>query len=390
MELESLPYLEASLEDFHEGMRRSMEADANRRHSVLLLEEAFEFLLYQKLVLLDVDIYRTGQYTIGINKAIELVQEKGIVLLFMNAIRRVQKLRGDAKHHGQVPSEKDYVNVLEKVRVSYAAFVFENFWEDLGDGVFGVQLVPYDEALYVHSEYVKAHQPERACRHMVAACVHKMKALLDDKSLIATWRMADHHDLLRVLRGMTQKAETIRTPIDIEGSVAGALDALEQHLHNSDWAAAHRISRDAYGLVAKIVPSGFQLDTTNRLTQNLVGTPLPHGVTHWTSLQATDTDQFRSIQESTSALLEQLSEVASVLGTPSAEEVFDGDTVHMWDLAVFDGYRWHPLILTDQSHLPIMPESGDSDDPVTSTRRESVAKAVLNELREVMAQSLRA
>ena len=53
MQLNSLPYLEASIEDFHEAMAKSKEIDpANRRHSVLLLEEAFEFAFYQKLDML--------------------------------------------------------------------------------------------------------------------------------------------------------------------------------------------------------------------------------------------------------------------------------------------------------------------------------------------------
>ena len=223
MQLNSLPYLEASIEDFHEAMAKSKEIDpANRRHSVLLLEEAFEFAFYQKLDMLGQDVYRTGQKTIGIDSAIGLIRQEGIGLLFLNAVRKVQKLRGDAKHHAQVPAEKEYVSLLEKVRVSYSAFLFENFWEDLKDNLFEIQLMPYHEALFVHCEYLKSHQREASCCQMLSACIHRIKALIGDRKVVRTWDIQELHDLTSILETLQGRLRGVSVTAKFKTSLSQA------------------------------------------------------------------------------------------------------------------------------------------------------------------------
>lgn len=379
MKLESLPYLEASIEDFHEALSKSRETSPkNKRHSVLLLEEAFEFLFYQKLTMLGLDIYKSGQNTIGTDKAIELIKEQDINVLFLESIRKVQKLRGDAKHHAQVPSDKDYVSLLQRLQVSYSAFVFENFWEDLGDTVLEMQLVTYDEALHIHSEHLKSHQPQLACRQMLSATIHKTKAVLGDKSLLRTWLVKDTTDLLAVLRGLVQ--ERVKLPISAEAAAAfdKAMSSMREHAKDADHVEAYDEARKLYGLLDETLPSFFDLQAALKVTDRLV---VPERVRFhqmgWAWGQSNDTELYNELAEHVRELLRETPELLDKLGDPTVE--YEEDNIHVtWTLAVFDGDRWHSVLIL--SDYRIAPESGDWDNPLSSQRRESVAQVLYDEL----------
>lgn len=381
MQLNSLPYLEASIEDFHEAMAKTREVSpANKRHSVLLLEEAFEFAFYQKLDMLGQDVYRAGQNTIGINSAIDLIKKKGIGLLFLNAVRKVQKLRGDAKHHAQVPAEKEYVSLLEKARVSYSAFLFENFWEDLRDDLFEIRLMPYHEALFVHCEYLKSHQREVACRQMVSACIHRIKALLGDREVVRTWVIHEMCDLIAILKNLHGRLGGVSVKADLIDSIYQAVNNLDASVTGQDTDEVYRQTKKVYGLLSEAFPSVYDLELSLMLTDRLAPVHVPRGLTHWTALQPNDSEEFKGLQKDMADLLSQSPELLAALGAPSFEDEFDGRRLESWDLAVFDGYRWHSVMLTNGPDWPLLPESGDSEDEMTTKRRESVAQAVFDEL----------
>jgi len=380
MKLESLPYLEASIEDFHEAMSKSQNViSKNKRHSVILFEECIEFLLYQKLALLEIDIYKSGQYTIGLDKAIELIKDQGINLLFLDSIRKVQKLGGDAKHHANVPSDREYIGLLEKLRIFYSGFVFENFWEDLGESIFDIRLIPYSEALYIHSEYLKSHEIESAWRQIVSACIHKMKALLDDKSVLRTWIIKDFESLLSILEDLAGKAMNKPVSSDIRQSLHQTVSALRQSAKDGRWDSLYDEAKKIYGLIDEILPSDFDLKTATKITDNLV---IPTGFSFgrsmsWGGWQTNDTKQLAKIQKDIAALLNESPEIVSKLGAPFCD--YEEDNYwRWWELAVFDGYRWHSFHLNHR--YAVMPESGDWRDPTPNKKREAVAQAVLDEL----------
>ena len=60
MKLKDLRFLEVALEDLHLGLGYASrpQLGINRRLAVLLFEEAAEFLAYQKISLLGLDIYK--------------------------------------------------------------------------------------------------------------------------------------------------------------------------------------------------------------------------------------------------------------------------------------------------------------------------------------------
>lgn len=381
MELQSLPYLEASLEDFHEGISRSSPISSmNKRHSVLLFEEAFEFLFYQKLVLLGIDVYKTGQYTIGTDKAIELVKGQGITPLFLNSIRRVQKLRGDAKHHAQVPTDREYTNLLEKLQVSYSAFLFENFCEDLGHEVADILPIEYSKALHIHSEYLKAHQALVASRQLVCACIHKVKGLLDDKSVLRTWIIQDMDDLSSILESLAEKCIDLPMPPEAKEAMRDAMSMIEKSVEDENYVELYERVRMTYGLVDEILPSDFELATALKITDRLV---MPR---NWRGLDMRtlyaphakgDSQLFDKLLADIGELLQSPS-ITSQLPRPRVSS--DGDErVPFWKFAVFDGYKWHTFSV-DLRDYTIFVELGDLEDPVSFQRRESVAQAIHDEL----------
>jgi hypothetical protein len=373
--------LEASIEDFHEAMAKSKEIDpANRRHSVLLLEEAFEFAFYQKLDMLGQDVYRTGQKTIGIDSAIGLIRQEGIGLLFLNAVRKVQKLRGDAKHHAQVPAEKEYVSLLEKVRVSYSAFLFENFWEDLKDNLFEIQLMPYHEALFVHCEYLKSHQREASCCQMLSACIHRIKALIGDRKVVRTWDIQELHDLTSIMETLQGRLRGVSVTAKFKTSLSQAVNELVASVRAEDTDGVYCQAKKVYGVLCEAFPSVYDLEPSRMLTQRLAAVHVPHGVSHWISLQPNDSTQFKSLQKDVAGLLAQSPELLAELGEPSFHDEFEGRRLKSWALAVFDGYRWHSVMLTNGPEWPLLTESGDSEDEMTAKRRESVAQVAFDEL----------
>jgi len=379
VKLESLPFLEASIEDFHEALSKSWETSAkNKRHSVLLLEEAFEFVFYQKLTMLDVDIYKSGQNTIGTNKAIELIKELDISVLFLDSIRKVQKLRGDAKHHAQVPTDKEYVSLLERLQVSYSAFLFENFWEDLGDTMLEMQLIPYDEALRIHSEHLRSHQPQLACQQVTSATIHKAKAVIGDMGLLRTWLVKDMSDLLAILDRLMTQLKRLAMSAETAKATETAMSSLRDRGKDENYVEAYDEASKLYALLDETLPSFFDLQAAVKITDRLVvPQSVPFGHMGWTWSQSNDTDSYSELAEDIRALLKEAPELVDKLGDPTVE--YEEDNIYFtWTLAVFDGDRWHSVLLLDGYR--IAPESGDWENPLSSQRRESVAQAVHDEL----------
>lgn len=383
MELKSLPYLEASIEDFHEAMSKSKNITSkNKRHSTILFEESIEFIFYQKLALLGIDIYKSGQYTIGTDKAIELIKDQGINLLFLDSIRKVQKLRGDAKHHALVPADKEYVSLLEKLRIFYSAFIFENFWEDLGENIFDLKLIPYNESLYIHSEYLRSHKIETAFQQIVSACIHKMKVFLNDKSILKTWTIKDTNSLVSILDGLIEKSVDKPISRDIKDSIRQKISHIKQSVKDEKYDRLYCEAKMIYSVIDEILPSDFDLKTAIKITDKLV-IPEKFSFGHsmsWCGLQSNDTELCERIRQDIARLLKKSAEIVSRFGPPFYED--DGDrSWRWWEFAVFDGYRWHSFELDDDYN--ISPESGEWDDPAMSKKREFVAQAVLDELQKL-------
>src|SRR5262245_11199497 len=111
-ELTRYPFLKAGLEDAALANSIASGRVGNPRHAVNLMHDALEFILYEMLQIAGHDVYKDGQNTIGLNDAIDKCVKAKIDLPLIGTIRSIQKHRGDAKHHAQVPHENAYSRMI--------------------------------------------------------------------------------------------------------------------------------------------------------------------------------------------------------------------------------------------------------------------------------------
>jgi hypothetical protein len=376
MNLNQMPFLEVSIEDFHEAKKMSrIISPKNKRHSVLLFEDSMEFLFYQKLCLINEDIYKNGQNTIGFDKALEIVKEKS-GLLFLDVIRRVQKLRGDIKHHAQEPSDKEYESMLDKIDVFYSAFIYENFWEDLKENIFEIKLLPYHEALYTHSVYIKSHRPEEACLQILAACIHKLKAFIKNNKIIKSWLIKDRGNLIAVLQRLLIENQVIIIP-EVFGKIQNEINGIKSL--SDEFGLIFDKSIKIFGMLDEILPSFFEINSSIKITDRLL---IPKKFSYkqamsWAKFMNIDTKTFFEYQRKIHDLLNDSKELVSLFGPLYREEEED-NYWEWWEFAVFDGNKWYSVHL--ESDFDLLPESGDWQSSIVPERRETITKVVYEEL----------
>lgn len=149
---------------------------------------------------------------------------------------------------------------------------------------------------------------------------------------------------------------------------------------------AAELAGKAYSLVDESIPSIFDISSAKQLTPRLV---LPARFRFgksmgWSAWQTGDTPAKGEVNESLRTLLKKNPEfVKNALGTPYYED--DDDRYwKWWELAVFDGERWHSFHLAD--HFGLSLESGAITDD-EGKRREHVAKLIYNEFVEAIRTS---
>ena len=156
--LESYPFLKAALDDMLLASELSSRGIGTPRHIVSLLHDALEFILYEVLLTLDQDIYKDGQNTIGLNAAIGLCKTQPIDLPLLGTIRTIQKHRGDAKHHAQMPHEAAFARILGEFRIIASRLIHERFGQVLGREIEQLGLLPYHVALYECYRKYRTHK----------------------------------------------------------------------------------------------------------------------------------------------------------------------------------------------------------------------------------------
>src|SRR6476661_5521220 len=125
--LDEYPFLSASLEDYILALELSFSEIGKPRHVVCLMHDVVEFLLYEILISIDYDIYKSGQNTIGLDEALSACTKRGVEIPLIGTIRSIQKHRGDAKHHAQTPQDNAYMKMLSEFRIITSRLIHEHF-----------------------------------------------------------------------------------------------------------------------------------------------------------------------------------------------------------------------------------------------------------------------
>lgn len=378
-DLKEYPFLKAALEDMQLAAALATTRLASPRHVALLLHDGLEFLLYEVLLALDQDIYKNGQNTIGLDAAISACKTIGVDLPLIGTIRAIQKNRGDAKHHAQVPQQEAMTRIVAQFRVIASRLIHERFGQALGAPVLdSLGLLPYHTALYESYRKYRTHNWPLASRLAIGALVHKhrsMMKLVDDYS----GGTLEGRALVGLLAAEMNPAHLPPAPKSVVDSFASVPKALQELLSKNQVTEVAELAGRAYADIDAVLPGIFDIETASKLTPRLVQPKEFRfkGGMSWSKWQTGDGEEKQKSEEALAALLSAHRALVTKFGTPHYME--DDDRYwRWWEFAIFDGQRWHSFHLDDSFGLLL--ESGSlSDDE--GVRRRQVADLVLKEFR---------
>jgi len=263
-DLKEYPFLKVALEDMQLGAALASHKLASPRHVALLLHDALEFLLYEVLLALDQDIYKNGQNTIGLDAAISACKAIGVDLPLIGTIRAIQKQRGDAKHHAQVPQEEAMTRIVAQFRVIASRLIHERFGQALGAEVLDtLGLLPYHTALYESFRKYRTHNWPLASRLAIGALVHKHRSMmkLPDDYYSGGTRAAS--DLVGLLTAEMKVAYLPPAPKNVIEKFTSIPRALHELLGKNNVKDAAELAGGAYSDIDAVLPGIFDIKTAN-------------------------------------------------------------------------------------------------------------------------------
>jgi hypothetical protein len=377
--VESYPFLKAALDDMLLASKLSSHKIGTPRHIVSLLYDTLEFILYEVLLTLDQDIYRDGQNTIGLNAAIALCKTQRIDLPLLGTIRTIQKYRGDAKHHAQMPDEAAFARIQGEFRIIASRLIHERFGQVLGREIEQLGLLPYHVALYESYRKYRTHNWDLSLRFSLGALVHKHRFILHGADDYSAGSIRDPTAIVDVLRKEIAVASYPPAPPEALDTLRSLPDRLRALLRNARIADAAETAGHGYAIIDEVLPGIFDVQSARRITERLVQPKHLIIVRSmaWSKWEKGDTPQKREAGAMLRELLKQRPDLVQAFGDPYYEEDYDRYW-RWWGFAVFDGTVWHTFRLDDDFDLSL--ESGSLSEQ-DAKRREQVAELILAEFK---------
>lgn len=375
--LDGYPFLKAALDDMLLVSELTARGVGTPRHIVSLLHDAVEFILYECLLALNVDIYKNGQNTIGLDAALALCKAEGIDLPLLGTIRTIQKHRGDAKHHAQTPHEAAFAKMMGEFRIIASRLVHERFGQVLGSELQELGLLPYHVALYESYRKYRTHNWNVALRFALGALLHKHRAVLGITDDYSTGMMREPTAICKLLSKEISDACYPPAPAEALEALKKLPDHLSELLSKREIREAAEIGGREYARVDGVLPGVFDIKNARRITERLVQPEyliIRRGMA-WSKWQRGDTPKKHEAEAQLRELLKGRPDLVKTFGKPYYEE--DDDRYwRWWIFAVFDGTRWNTFHLDD--HFDLSLESGSLSDE-DGMRREQVAELILAE-----------
>jgi hypothetical protein len=381
--LDSYPFLRAALEDVELAAKISSNEAGSARHAVILMHDAIEFILYELLLLLDQDIYANGQHTIGLDAALSQSRKLDVDIPLIGTIRSIQKHRGDAKHHAQCPQEDAFRRMLGEFRIVVSRLVHEQFGTALSSQLPGLGILPYHTALYESFRKYRTHNWNNALRFAVGALIFKHRAIVLKPADFVPCDLRNIDRLVHTLSSEITNSPYGPASESVIQQITGLPDQIAALLRDGNLAGAAELMGKSYSLVDGLVPSIFDISKARKLTDCLV---LPAGFRFgrsmsWSLWKVGDTPKKQEANSRLQDLLKSNPQfVKNALGEPYYDD--DGDRYwKWWELAVFDGERWHSFHLRDSFDLQL--ESGAITED-EAKQRERVAELICREFAEAI------
>ncbi|MFC1794214.1 hypothetical protein ACFL3Q_11575 [Planctomycetota bacterium] len=348
------------------------------RHVIVLFHDALEFLMYECLQLLDVDIYENGQNTIGFDKALTAIIKSGYRPCYMATIREIQKLRGDAKHHAQDVEWPKVEQIAKRWKVICVCMT----WDLISPSATAINLEWAAEqySLSQYSLYQRCRNKnwQDACRHLLSAVSHKK---CDIDQFVERPRGSVTVHLPKELRKLEQLFASGSARQDLLQHIGD----IDQAIKTSDWEEACVHLSKVYSALEATNPTQFDVASARFLTPNLALAPASRvgksGMS-WCRWSNSDTKEYNEVSNAIQGFLGNQDHLVDKFGEPFYDH--DEDRYwKWWEFVVFDGEEWHSFHLNDC--FAISPESFHISEDDSSTR-ERVAKVALAELQKAAQQ----
>jgi len=381
--LNKYPFLTASLEDLAFISEIASGRVGTPRHAVCLMHDSIEFTLYEILLLENQDIYTSGQRTIGLDRALEACCKLNIDIPLIGTIRAIQKHRGDAKHHAQIPHETAYRKMIAEFRIVTSRLIHEQFGKALGETLKELGMLSYHTALYDSYRKYRNHNWKLALPYSVRALFHKHRSILGIPDDYITGRTHDVMNVLRYFENEARSAKYPPAPRDVIEFVRELPSALRKLVQEENLSVATEEAGKAYSRLDEVIPSVFDMKEAHVITPQLVQPKyLKYGkaIMSWSKWQKGDTKEKEECNSKLRSLLKENPQFVSKFGSPYYGQ--DDDRYWKWWIfAAFDGERWHTFHLDDFYDLSL--ESGSIDDE-EAARRERVAKLIYDEFEKAI------
>ncbi|MCK4512867.1 hypothetical protein KAW64_14075 [bacterium] len=381
---EQYPFLHTALEDYASLARLGHDRPETPRHGILMMHDVLEFTLYEILILRGVDIYRNGQNTIGFDGALKEFLACGFDMPLIGSVRRIQKLRGDAKHHAQAPSEKDYARLVRAFRIVVSRLIHEHFGASVGPEIESLGLMPYHTALFECYRKYRNHNWERAQKLCVSAVLHKHRRLLGDVDDFRSMFASNLLSTIATLEAEIGDAVYPAAPEAVLTFLGGLTGVLRELTSSGDAQEAAEQAGQAYSRIDGVTPAIFDIGRAKKLTEHLYqpdGLEFEGGMA-WSWWSRGDTKTKADYGARLEELLRSKPDLVKSLGEPYEE--YDEDRMwRWWEFAVFDGVRWHSFMLTGAFHLNLEMGGIEGD---FALHRESLARLILEEFSKCVSE----
>ena len=369
--LDAFPFLLASIED-----ATAAQSAKNPRHSVCLMHDAIEFLLYEVLQSEGIDIYESGQNTIGLNLALREYKVLYGESPLNSTIRTIQKHRGDAKHHAQLPDGRALERMSSEFPVLMSHLLFSHFGQAVTEAGAASHFLPIHLASFrIYRKYRTRNWP-KAASAALAALLHGLRSALAVDDDFHLGKIHGSDNLLGALRSEVNKPVTDDNLGVAVAGISAALPVLKRHADEAKERELAEQAAELYSSLQRDAPLIFDPQDAVYLTPNLV---LPHFFHRmsgsWCGPSPGDSQRTRGAEVQLPALFESNPELQARLGEPEDDSEPD-KIVRWWELAVFDGREWQSVHLRHDFRPQFEVELFNVD----AERRERAAVSLLKEV----------
>ena len=321
-------------------MSFSNSLEQRPRYAICLMHDALEFLFYEILLANDIDVYSSGRNTIGFDTALLECKKLKISLPLIGTIRQIQKLRGDAKHHGQVPDTEAFKRIVRAFQLIFSVLCFENFGQQLGVELGKGGISQYHLALYDLYRRERGHNWDKALLMGLRALIHKRRAIYKADDDFATHQFGQAEKLVVVL-----DATKLLSATPEESNIVSSLVAeIQQLLSEGDIRGAAEKVGAGFAELDFVSPTIFDIRRARKLTDRLYQTA-QHVLNGMWMMES---------HEMLTEICKKNPKLVKSFGRPCYMEDEDNYS-QWWQFVIFDGARWQPFDLDDSFRISSEP-----------------------------------